>query len=128
MANTLGNPTTVEGDLAEDMLAVLNTKLNVGGGANAILRIRNSTTNLVDFLLNATTPVTLTTDNDGLGTLNFVSGSAVASGGAATLANNYQILDKAGTVRLAGPATSTDGISTGQTVNIGTITLGVPLS
>lgn len=126
MANTLGNPTTIEGDLRESMLEVVNTKLNVGGGANAILRIRNSTTTLVDFPLNATTPISLGTDDDGAATLNPVSSSAVATGGSATLADNYQILDKAGTVRLAGTASSTDGITAGQTVNLGTITLNVP--
>lgn len=128
MANTLGNPTTIETDLREQMIITVNGRLNVGGGANAILRIRRlagGPTTLVDFPLDATNPITAGA-SDGAATLNPVSSSAVATGGSATLADNYQILDKAGTVRLEGPASSTDGITSGQTVNLGTITLNVP--
>lgn len=127
MANTLGNP-TVENDLREEILNTILTKLNVGGGANAILRLRNNTTTLVDFPLNATTPLTLGTDDDGQATVNPVSASATATGGSATLPNNYQILDKAGTVRLSGTVTATDGITSGQTVTLGTTTITMPAS
>lgn len=127
MANTLGNP-TVENDLREDIVGVVNTNLNEGGGANAILRLRNSTTTLVDFPLDATNPLTLGTDDDGEAVFNPVNATETAVAGTATIPDNYQVLDKAGVVRLSGTVTATDGISTGQDVSLGTVTIQMPAS
>lgn len=126
MANTLGNPTFVSTLLREDQVIAANTRLAAGATiANPILRIRNSTTTLVDFPLNATTPLTVGA-SDGSGAFNFVGSSAVATGGAATIPDNYQILGRDNTVHLSGPATATDGITSGQTVNNASTTLTAP--
>lgn len=126
MANTLGNPTLVSDKARENNILSYNTTLTSAPTiANPILRIRNSTTTLVDFTLDATTPLTGGAV-DGSATFNFTSSSAVASGGAATIPNNYQVIGRDNAVHLSGTVTATDGISVGQTVNAGTITATAP--
>jgi hypothetical protein len=128
MANTLGNPTLKSNAARENEILSYNTTLTASPSiANALLRIRASTTTLVDFPLNAATPFT-GGSVDGAATLNYVSASAVAVGGVASVPDNYQIIGRDNAVHLSGPISATDGISVGQTVNAGTITVTEPAS
>lgn len=128
MANTLGNPTLVSDKARENNILSYNSTLTSAPTiANPILRIRNSTTTLVDFTLDATTPLT-GGSVDGSATFNFTSASAVATAGTATIPNNYQVIGRDNAVHLSGTITATDGISVGQTVNAGTITATAPAS
>jgi hypothetical protein len=129
MANTLGNPTFVSTLLREDVVIATNTRLAANTTiANPILRIRNSTTTLVDYPLNATTPLTVGA-SDGTATVNPTSPNAVASGGSATLADNYQILGRDNTVHLSGPfSASTDAYTAGQGTTLGSTTITMPAS
>lgn len=128
MANTLGNPTLVSNAARENEVLSFNTTLTASPSiANPLLRIRAGSTTLVDFPLNATTPFT-GGSVDGLATLNYVASSAVAVGGTASVPDNYQIIGRDNAVHLSGPITATDGISVGQTVNAGTITVTEPAS
>lgn len=127
MSLTLGNPTALETALRESIVSAVNTALNVGAGANAILRLRNSTTTLVDWTLNAANPLTLGA-SDGQATVNPTSASATATGGTATVPDNYQLLDKDATVRISGPVTGGDGITTGQAITLNTTTITMPAS
>lgn len=127
MANTLGNP-TLSTVLREDVVIAVNTRLAANTTiANPILRLRNSTTTLVDFPLNATNPLTVGA-SDGSATVNPTSASATATGGSATLPDNYQILGRDNTVHLNGTVTATDAITSGQTVTLGTTTITMPAS
>jgi hypothetical protein len=128
MANTLGNPTLKSNTARENEILSYNTTLTASPSiANPLLRIRLSTTTLVDFPLNASTPFT-GGSVDGVATLNYVSASAVAVGGVASVPDNYQIIGRDNAVHLSGPISATDGISVGQTVNAGTITVTEPAS
>jgi hypothetical protein len=128
MSNTLGNPTLVSNKAREGATLSYNATLTSSPSiANPLLRLRNGSTTLVDFTLDPTTPIT-GGSVDGLGDLNFASASAVAVGGAATLADNYQIIGRDNAVHLSGVASFTDGITVGQTVNAGTVTLNSPAS
>lgn len=128
MANTLGNPTLVSNKARENEVLSWNTSLTSSPTApNPILRIRNGSTTLVDFSLDPTTPFTGGAV-DGAATLNYVSASAVAVGGTASLPDNYQIIGRDAAVHLSGPITATDAISVGQTVNAATITVTAPAS
>jgi len=128
MANTLGNPTLVSDKARENNVLSYNSTLTSAPTvANPILRIRNSTTTLVDFPLDATTPFT-GGDVDGVATFNFSAATAVATGGTATIPNNYQVLGRDNAVHLSGTVTATDGISVGQTVAAGSITATSPAS
>jgi hypothetical protein len=128
MANTLGNPTLVSDKARENTILSYNTTLTSAPTvANPILRVRASTTTLVDFILDPTTPFT-GGSVDGSATFNFVSGSAVAVAGTTSLATNYQVLGRDAAVHLSGNITATDGISVGQTVSASTITATAPAS
>ena len=128
MANTLGNPTLVSDKARENNILSFNSTLTSSPSvANPILRIRASSTTLVDFALDATTPFTGGAV-DGSATFNFTSPTAVASGGTASVPTNYQVLGRDGVVHLSGTITATDAISVGQTVNAGTITVTAPAS
>lgn len=128
MANTLGNPTLVSDKARENEVLSFNSSLTSSPSiANPILRIRKSSTTLVDFLLDPTTPFT-GGSVDGSATFNFVSASAVAVAGAADLADNYQLIGRDAAVHLSGVASFTDGITVGQTVNAATITCTAPAS
>jgi hypothetical protein len=128
MANTLGNPTLVSNKAREGAVLSYNATLTSSPSvANPVLRIRKSTTTLVDFLLDPTTPLT-GGSVDGAATFAFVAASAVAAGGVADIPDNYQVLGRDGAVHLSGVATATDGISAGQTVTSGTITATAPAS
>ena len=128
MANTLGNPTLVSNKARENEVLSWNTSLTSSPTApNPILRIRNGSTTLVDFSLDPTTPFTGGAF-DGAATLNYVSASAVAVGGTASLTDNYQIIGRDAAVHLSGPITATEAISVGQTVNAATITVTAPAS
>jgi|SRR5688572_7052565 len=128
MANTLGNPTLVSDKARENNILSYNSTLtSTPSVANPILRIRASSTTLVDFLLDATTPFTGGAV-DGAATFNFASATAVATAGTATIPTNYQVLGRDGVVHLSGNITATDGISVGQTVSAGSITATAPAS
>jgi hypothetical protein len=127
MALNLGNP-TLSTVLREDVVIATNTRLAATTTiANPILRLRNSTTTLVDFPLNATTPLTVGA-SDGAATLNYLAGSAVATGGTATVPDNYQVLGRDNAVHLSGVVTGGDGITTGQTINNAVTTVTMPAS
>lgn len=127
MANTLGNP-TLPTATREAFVIAANADLAANTTiANPILRLRNSTTTLVDFPLNATTPLTVGA-SDGVATFNPVSPTATATGGSATLPDNYQILGRDNTVHYNGTVTATDAITSGQTVTLGTTTITMPAS
>jgi hypothetical protein len=128
MANTLGNPTLVSNKAREGAVLSYNATLTSAPTApNPLLRIRKSTTNLVDFPLDPTTPLTAG-GVDGVATFAFVAASAIAAGGAADIPDNYQILGRDAAVHLSGPVVATDGISAGQTINASTITTTAPAS
>lgn len=128
MANTLGNPTLKSSAARENEILSYNTTLTASPSiANPLLRIRKSTTTLVDFTLHASTPFT-GGSVDGSATFNFTSSSAVAAAGAADIPDNYQVIGRDNAVHLSGPITATDGITTGQTVNAATITATEPAS
>jgi hypothetical protein len=128
MANTLGNPTLVSDKARENNVLSFNSTLTSSPTiANPLLRIRNSTTTLVDFSLDATTPFTGGAV-DGSATFSFTSPTAVAVAGTATIPNNYQVIGRDNAVHLSGTVTATDGISIGQTVNAGAITATAPAS
>ena len=128
MSNTLGNPTLKSNAARENEILSYNTTLTASPSiANPLLRIRKSTTTLVDFALNASTPFT-GGSVDGSATFNFVSPSAVAAAGVADVPDNYQVIGRDNAVHLSGPITATDGISVGQTVDAATITATEPAS
>ena len=128
MANTLGNPTLKSNKVREGEILSYNTSLTSSPSiANPLLRIRKSTTTLVDFPLDPTTPFT-GGSVDGAATFNFVSSSAVAAAGAVDIPDNYQLIGRDNAVHLSGPITATDGITVGQTVNAATITATEPAS
>lgn len=126
MALTLGNPSAVQTALREAIVATINTAINNSGGTS-LLRLRNGSTVLVDFPLDSTNPLTLGA-SDGQASFNPVSATATASGGAATVPNNYQVIAESGAVLLDGPVTGGDGITTGQTVTLGASTITMPAS
>ena len=127
MANTLGAP-TLSTVLREDVVISVNTRLAANTTiANPILRLRNSTTTLVDFPLNASTPLTVG-GSDGQATVNPTSANAVASGGSATLPDNYQVLGRDNAVHLSGTMTSDQAITAGQTCTLATTTITMPAS
>jgi hypothetical protein len=128
MANTLGNPTLVSNKAREGQVLSYNATLTSSPtAANPLLRIRKSTTNLVDFLLDPTTPFT-GGSVDGAATFAFVAASAVAAGGVADIPDNYQVIGRDAAVHLSGVVSATDGISAGQTINASTITTTAPAS
>jgi hypothetical protein len=128
MANTLGNPTLKSNKVREGEILSYNTSLTSSPSIpNPLLRIRKSTTTLVDFTLDGTTPFT-GGSVDGSATFNFTSSSAVAAAGAADVPDNYQLIGRDNAVHLSGPITATDGITAGQTVNAATITATEPAS
>lgn len=123
MATTLNNPNLLGTLFREDVVIALNTRLAAGSAiANPIIRLRNSTTTLVDIPLNATTPLTVGA-SDGSATLN-PTGAGTAVAGSATIPDGWQLLGRDNTVHLSGTVTSNDGITTGQQVTVsGTITM-----
>lgn len=128
MANTLGPPTGISAKARENEVLSYNTTLVTSPAvANPILRYRLGSTTLVDFLLDGTLPFT-GGSVDGSATFNYVSASAVAVGGVASIPDNYQLIGRDSVVHFGGVATCTDGISVGQTVNAGTVTATAPAS
>lgn len=127
MATTLNNPNSLGTLFREDVVIALNTRLAAGSTiANPLLRLRNSTTTLVDIPLNAATPLTVGA-SDGSATLN-PTGSGTAVAGSATIPDGWQLVGRDNTVHMSGTVTSTDGITTGQTVTAGTVTITMPAS
>lgn len=128
MSNTLGNPTLVSDKAREGNVLSYNATLTSAPiVANPILRIRAASTTLVDFPLDPTTPIAGGAV-DGSANFAYVSASAVATGGVASIPTNYQVLGRDGVVHLSGNITATDAISVGQTINAGTLTLTAPAS
>jgi hypothetical protein len=128
MANSLGAPTLISAKARENEVLSWNSSLTSSpSAANPILRLRAGSTTLVDFLLDPTTPFTGGAV-DGAATFNFAAASAVAVGGVASLADNYQVIGRDAAVHLSGNASFTDAISVGQVVNAGTVTVTAPAS
>jgi hypothetical protein len=127
MATTINNPNSLGTLFREDVVIALNTRLAAGSTiANPLFRLRNATTTLVDIPLNATTPLTVG-GSDGSATLN-PTGPGTAVAGTATSPDGWQLVGRDNTVHLSGTVTSNDGITTGQQVTAGTITLTMPAS
>lgn len=124
MALTLGNATTIATDARNAQADAFDTLINTGGGT-AVLRLRNSTTTLVSF--NLSNPA-FGAASSGAITLSGVTISATASAGTATAVDNYQILDRAGTVQWTGSVTGSDTITSGQTVNLTSLVITWPAS
>lgn len=127
MALTLGAPTlatTARNALLDG--SSLETLLLTGSAQDAALVLLNGSTELVRWDLNSTAP--LNGSSSGSATLNFQSSSATASAGTATVPDTYHIEDQAETVQISGSVTGSDGITSGQTVTVGTITITVPAS
>lgn len=127
MALTLGSPsasfpiaTTARNAQADAFTALIGT-----GGGTATLKLRNNTTTLVTFNLN-NTPFGAAAS--GAITLAGVTISATASAGTATAVDNYQILDRSGTVQWGGVVTGSDTITSGQTVNLTSLVITWPAS
>lgn len=124
MALTLGNATTIATDARNAQADAFDTLINTGGGT-AVLRLRNSTTTLVSF--NLSNPA-FGAASSGAITLSGVTISATASAGTATAVDNYQILDRGGTVQWTGSVTGSDTITSGQTVNLTSLVITWPAS
>ena len=124
MANTLGNP-TIDTTFREAMVSTANEQLKTGSSQSAQLILRRDTTVLVTGDLDDTNPLTLGA-SDGACTLNFKNATDTASGGSASVPNNYQIKDQAGTVRMTGIVSATSAITAGDLISWGTATLTMP--
>lgn len=124
MALTLGNATTIT-TAARNAQADAFTTLIATGGGTATLKLRNSTTTLVTFNLNNTP---FGAASSGAITLAGVTISATASAGSATAVDNYQILDRGGTVQWTGSVTGADTITSGQTCNLTSLVITWPAS
>jgi hypothetical protein len=128
MANTLGNPTLVSDKARENQILSFNATLTSSPAiANPLLRVRKSTTTLVDFPLDPATPFTGAAI-DGTATFNFVSANVIAVGGVADIPDNYQVIGRDAAVHLSGVVSATDGVSVGQTISAVTITATAPAS
>jgi hypothetical protein len=126
MSLTLGAPIIDSVALREDVVVAANTRIN-DGSSGALLRLRIGSTTLVDFPLNATTPLTVG-GSDGSATFNPISTTAVASGGAAQVPDNYEVRSDANVLIMHGVVTGGDAITAGQTVTLNTSTLSMPAS
>lgn len=126
MSNIFGNPTLVSDKGRENSVLAYNVTLTSAPVvANPIVRVRRDAVTLVDFPLDPTTPVA-GASVDGIGALAYVSPTAVAVGGTASIPNNYQIIGRDNAVHLSGLIIATDGISAGQTIGADAITLIQP--
>ncbi len=126
MANTLGNPTLVSNKSREAQVTAQNTVFTSSPAvANPILRIRIGATTIVDFTLDGTTPFTVGGE-DGIATFNFTSTTATATGGTASVPDNYQVIGRDSAVHWSGLVTGSEAISTGQVVDAQTITVTAP--
>ena len=124
MALTLGNATTITTAARNAQADSFTTLIGTGGGT-ATLKLRNSTTTLVTFNLNNTP---FGAASSGAITLAGVTISATASAGTATAVDNYQILDRGGTVQWTGAVTGSDTITSGQTCNLTSLVITWPAS
>lgn len=124
MALTLGNATTITTAARNAQADAFTTLIGTGAGT-ATLKLRNSTTTLVTFNL-SNTPFGAA--SSGAITLAGVTISATASAGTATSVDNYQILDRGGTVQWTGSVTGSDTITSGQTCNLTSLVITWPAS
>jgi hypothetical protein len=124
MALALGNATTIT-TAARDAQANGFEALLATGTGTAQLLLRNSTTTLVTFSL-SNSP--FGASSSGVITLASTPISATASAGSASSVDNYQIKDRNGTVQWTGAVTGSDTITSGQTVNLTSLTITWPAS
>jgi hypothetical protein len=124
MALTLGAATTIATAARDAQADAFDALINTGGGT-AVLRLRNSTTTLVTF--NLSNPA-FGASSSGAITLSGVTISATAAAGTATAVDNYQILDRGGTVQWTGGVTGSDTITSGQTCNLTSLVITWPAS
>lgn len=126
MANTLSSPTFYSAKGREKQLLSYNDTLTSDPLIpNPFLRVRNGSTTLVEFLLDAISPLT-GGSVDGSAVFSFVDPDAIAVGGVATIPDNYLVIGRDNAVHLGGVVIGSDGISTGQTVLAETITAIAP--
>lgn len=127
MALTLGNPTLIQAtanSIASHLAGLLN-----GGASNSTIEYHDNggVGLLCTFDLDGSNPEFTTSANViSLDTSPAVS--TTATGGSATTPNQYRVIDGDGTERLRGPITGTGPITTGDTVNLGSLSFTVPLS
>lgn len=124
MALALGNATTITTAARDAQANAFETLLATGGGTAQLL-LRNSTTTLVTFSL-SNSP--FGASSSGVITLASTPISATASAGSASSVDNYQIKDRGGTVQWTGAVTGSDTITSGQTVNLTSLTITWPAS
>ena len=124
MALTLGNATTIATSARNAQADAFDNLVNTGSGT-AVLRLRNSTTTLASF--NLQNPA-FSAAATGVLTLQGVTLSTTASAGSASAVDNYQILDRDGNVVWTGAVTGSDTITSGQTVNLTSLTITWPAS
>ena len=124
MALTLGNATTIATTARNAQADAFDDLINTGAGT-ATLKLRNSTTTLATF--NLSNPA-FGSASTGAITLSGTTISTTASAGSASSVDNYQILDRGGTVQWTGAVTGSDTITTGQTVNLTSLVITWPAS
>jgi hypothetical protein len=124
MALTLGNATTITTAARDAQANAFETLLATGGGTAQLL-LRIGSTTLVTFSL-SNTP--FGASSSGVITLASTPISATASAGTAQTPDNYQIKDRGGTVQWTGAVTGSDTITSGQTVNLTSLTITWPAS
>lgn len=124
MALTLGNATTITTAARDAQANAFETLLATGGGSPQLL-LRNGSTTLVTFTLSN---APFGASSSGVITLASTPISATASAGSASSVDNYQIKDRGGTVQWTGAVTGSDTITSGQTVNLTSLTITWPSS
>lgn len=124
MALTLGNATTISTAARDAQANAFETLLATGAGTAQLL-LRNGSTTLVTFSLNNSP---FGASSSGVITLQSTPISATASAGSASSVDNYQIKDRGGTVQWTGSVTGSDTITSGQTVNLTSLTITWPSS
>lgn len=93
-------------------------------GATATLKLRNSTTDLVEFSLS--NPIG--TSVNGLITIADTPISETASAGSATTPDNWQLLAGGSTLIASGSVSGTGAITSGDTVSLNSATITIPAS
>lgn len=127
MALTLGNATAIATAMRNTLADAFDNHINTTGAGTAVLRLIDST--------GPTTLVTFNLQNPAFGaaasgviTLAGVTIAATAAAGAASTAETYEITDRGGTIVWTGAVTGSDTITSGQTVNLTSLTITFPAS
>lgn len=125
MALSLNSPvleTTTRSGLAVD----LQGQIDSGGTPNIQLHDNGGLGELVEFDLDATLAFT---ESNGVLTLDVTPAiSATAGAGSATTPNQWRLLSGGGTLLITGSISGTGPITSGDTVNLTSMTITVPAS